>query len=191
MMETIYRIFDYDKELLLYFNGKHADWLDPFMLALSSFTSWSIVCAIIIGIMIYKEGKWRFTAPIALLVTIGVNAALNNVVKHIIERPRPIQVEAWKGVLHAIEKYEQSYSFYSGHSSNSFAMVVFAILYFRNKAFTCISILWALAVAYSRIYLGKHYPIDIVTGIVVGSIVGVICYKLFEFYQKKKLEPKL
>lgn len=190
-MKTIYKIFDYDKELFLYLNSKHAEWLDPIMLVLSSFTSWILVCVVIICLMIYKGGKWRFTAPLALLLTIGVNAALNNFVKFLVERPRPIHVEAWQGIIYAIEEYERSYSFYSGHSSNSFAMAVFALLYFRNKAFTCIAILWATAVAYSRIYLGKHYPIDIATGIICGVVVGMFCYKLFERYQRKKLKPEL
>lgn len=188
-METVYKIFDYDKELLLYINSKHTEWLDPIMLLLSSFTTWIIVCIAIMALMIYKGGRWRFYAPIGLLITIGANAAINNIIKNIVARPRPIHVEAYKGIIHSIETYERSYSFYSGHSSNSFAMILFAILYFRNKTFTCFSLLWAIAVAYSRMYLAKHYPIDVFTGIIVGSIVGIICYKLFESFQEKKLRP--
>lgn len=190
-MKFIYKIFDYDKELFLYLNGKHSEWLDPIMLLLSSATVWALVCLVIVCLMIYKGGRWRFSAPLALLLTIGVNSTLNNLVKFLVERPRPIHVEAWHGVIYAIEKYERSYSFYSGHSSISFALAVFALLYFRNKMFTCLAILWASAVAYSRIYLGKHYPIDVVTGILCGIMVGIFCYKLFELYQKKKLNPKI
>lgn len=190
-MEFIYRIFDYDKELFLYLNSKHITWLDPIMLGLSSFTSWILVCLAIIALMIYRGGRWRFIAPVFMLLNVGMNAAVNNIVKWIVERPRPLHVELWQDTIHVIEKYEESFSFFSGHSSNSFTMVVFASLYFRNKTFSILTVAWALAVAYSRIYVGKHYPIDIICGIFVGIFMGYFGTKIFEVFKKKKLEPKL
>ena len=186
-MEILYRIADWDKEVFLYINSKNVAWLDPIMLALSSFTSWIIVCALIIGFMIYKGGKWRFSAPVFMLLTIGLNSLFNNLIKLLIARPRPLHVEAWEGIIHAIEANETTFSFFSAHSSNSFSMAVFSLLFFRNKVYSCAIIIWAALVAYSRIYVGKHYPVDVMVGIAFGIMMGFLCYKVFDKYKDRKL----
>lgn len=186
-MDILYRIADWDKELFLYINSHHISWLDPIMLALSSFTSWVSVCFLIIIYMLYRGGKKRVMAPIFMLLTIGINSGINHLVKLFIARPRPLQVEAWQGIIHAIEEYETSYSFFSAHSSNSFSMAIFSLLYFKNKKYSYIILSWATLVAYSRIYVGKHYPADVFCGIAFGIMMGFICFKLFERYRDSRL----
>lgn len=122
-----------------------------------------------------------------MLLTIGLNSGINHLIKLIIARPRPLQVEAWQGIIHAIEEYETSYSFFSAHSSNSFSMAVFSLLYFKNKKYSYIITIWAALVAYSRIYVGKHYPVDVLCGIAFGIVMGFLCFKLFERYKETRL----
>lgn len=186
-MEILYRIADWDKEVFLFINSQHISWLDPVMLALSSFTSWVSVCILIIIYMLYRGGRWKITAPLFMLLTIGLNSGINHLIKLIIARPRPLQVEAWQGIIHAIEEYETSYSFFSAHSSNSFSMAVFSLLYFKNKKYSYIITIWAALVAYSRIYVGKHYPVDVLCGIAFGIVMGFLCFKLFERYKGTRL----
>lgn len=188
-MEIFYRILNKDKELFLYINSKHKEWLDPIMLGLSSFEMWIIVCIIILGVMAYKNGHWRIVPPAAMLITIGLNSLINNLIKIIVARPRPLHIAEWNEFIHAIEEYDASYSFFSAHSSNSFSMAVFSLLYFRNKIYSCVILLWATAVAYSRIYVGKHFPIDVVCGIAFGVMMGIMCYKIFDSYRLKRLKP--
>lgn len=185
-MEMIYKIFDWDKNFFLFLNGRHHPWLDYIMLGLSSYLSLAIVCTLIVGFMIYKDRRWGFSVSLFFLLSIGFNALINNMVKWIVARPRPIHIESWQGIIYAIEHYESSYSFYSGHSSFVFCIAAFSSLFFRNKVYGVVILLWALAVSYSRIYLGKHYPIDIACGIVCGALVGICCYRLFEYYRKRK-----
>ncbi len=180
-------IIDWDKELLLYLNSKHYDWLDPIMLGLSSFTSWTIVCLLIIFFMIYKGGVWRKSAPVFLVFSVGACIVLTNILKLFVARARPIHIEAWSDILHAIEEYESSYSFFSSHSSSSYCMAVFSLLFFRNKIYTCAILSWATAVAYSRIYLAKHYPLDILCGMAFGIMIGILGYKIFERYKASRL----
>lgn len=185
-MGLLEQILEWDKELLLFINSKHNAFLDPFMLVISSHTFWAISCALVILFMIWRGGKWRFIAPLAMLLTIGANSLLNTIVKWLVERPRPIHVEAWQGIIHAIEEYEASYSFYSAHSSNSFSFAVFSLLYFRNKYYTCFALAWAAIVAYSRMYLAKHYPLDILCGTLMGILMGYMGYKIFDYFRKKR-----
>lgn len=187
MMDVLYKIADWDKEIFLFINGQHISWLDPIMLGLSSFVSWICMCVLIIMYMLYKGGRWRFVAPLFMLLTIGLNSGINHLVKLIIARPRPLHVEVWQGIIHAIEEYETSYSFFSAHSSNSFSMAVFSLLFFRNKMYGCFILLWATLVAYSRIYVGKHYPMDVFCGIAFGIMMGFLCFKLFERYKESRL----
>ena len=82
------------------------------------------------------------------------------------------------------------YGFFSGHSSNSMAAAVFAGLmlkpYFKNLIF--ILLFWSAVVAYSRIYVGVHYPIDILCGMTFGAISGFIFYKLAKYLLQKFIE---
>lgn len=187
-MDILYRIVDWDKEVFLFVNSQHISWLDPVMLALSSFTTWVSVCILIVLYMLYRGGRWKITAPLFMLLTIGINSGVNHLVKLLIARPRPLQVEAWQGIIHAIEEYETSYSFFSAHSSNSFSMAVFSLLYFRNKTYSYLILIWATLVAYSRIYVGKHYPVDVLCGIAFGIMMGFLCFKLFGYYKENRLK---
>lgn len=190
-MNFLNKVLDLDKELFLYINSKHISWLDPIMLAFSSSIMWVIAFALVVLFLIYRTKKNKLVPAFGMILTIGVNAGINYLVKIWIARPRPLHVEEWNGVIHAIEKYDASYSFYSAHSSNSFAMAVFSLLYIKNRFYSVVILAWALIVAYSRAYVGKHYPFDILCGIIFGSLFGYLGYKLFNYYTTKKLEPQL
>lgn len=185
-MEIIYRIIDKDKELFLFLNSKNATWLDPIMLALSSYIGWIVVFLVMLAIIFYAGGLWRKTASAFFILTVGASALITKIVKEIVARPRPIHNQAWEDMIHAIEKYETSYSFFSSHSATTFAMATFFFLFFKKKKiYGTIALLWAGIVAYSRIYLAKHFPMDIFCGILCGIIVGIIGYKLFEYYKSR------
>ncbi|MCC8094860.1 MAG: phosphatase PAP2 family protein, partial [Tannerellaceae bacterium] len=85
-----------------------------------------------------------------------------------------------------LEETWTSYSFFSGHSSNSFCLAVFTTLYFRNKIYGIAIFAWALAVAYSRIYVGKHYPLDVIVGILFGFLTGWLYYWFYKKYTSSK-----
>lgn len=184
------RVAQIDKELFLYLNSKHLIWLDPIMITLSSYTLWSIVATSILLVMFFRKGKSGRAASLFLLPSFGFNALINNIIKYIISRPRPIHVDAWDGIIRTLEEYDASYSFFSAHSSNSFCVAVFSSLFFRNKRYSIIISLWAVSVAYSRIYVGKHYPLDVLCGIFFGIFTGILGYKLYEYYCIKKIQPK-
>jgi undecaprenyl-diphosphatase len=108
---------------------------------------------------------------------------MTNVFKRGFERPRPCRAEGVMDQMRFIAVRCGLYGFFSGHSSNSMAVAVFAGLllrpYFKNLIF--ILLFWSAVVAYSRIYVGVHYPLDIVCGLAFGAMGGFIFYKLARY----------
>lgn len=185
------KIIEWDKELFLYLNSKHIDWLDPAMLFFSSYLCWILVYLLMATIIYFRLEIWRKTTTLFFLLSVGVSALLTNIVKLIVERPRPIHNQDWINTIHAIEKYSSSTSFFSSHSATTFTMAVFFLLVFRKSAlkiYGYLAIIWAAIVAYSRIYLAKHYPFDVLCGILFGITIGIVGYKLLEYYTKRKTE---
>ncbi|MDR2955562.1 MAG: phosphatase PAP2 family protein [Prevotella sp.] len=181
------KIIDWDKEIFLFLNGKHADWLDPIMLFLSSSLCWVLVFILMTALIYWRSEVWKKTATLFFMLSVGASALFTNLIKLVIERPRPIHNALWKDTIHAIEEYSASYSFFSSHSATTFSMAVFFFLVFRkHKLYGVIAILWATLVAYSRIYVAKHYPSDVMVGIIFGIIMGILGFKLFEYYTKRK-----
>ncbi len=173
---------DWDTELFVYLNSKHHPWLDPVMMLLSTYTAWSILCLLVVLFMIYKD---RIQGKIAALYLVGgivVNLVLNTAVKWMFMRPRPGHEEDLLAYFRQLEEAGNGYSFFSSHSSTSICLAVFTTLYFRNKLYGIAIFIWALAVAYSRIYVGKHYPLDVMLGIIFGLFTGWMAYR---FYLRK------
>lgn len=184
------KLIQWDQELLLYLNSKHTAWLDPVMLVLSSYWCWIIVCLLLVAFIYIKSNGWKKLTSFAFLFSIGMSALLTNLVKMMVGRPRPIHNEEWEGIIHAIEKYSTSTSFFSSHSATTFTMAIFFFLFVShnkiNRIYGYLTIVWAALVAYSRIYLAKHYPSDVAIGTLFGILIGIVGYKLYEYYIREK-----
>jgi len=184
------KIIEWDQELFLYLNSKHISWLDPVMLVLSSYWCWILVCLIMLAFIYVKSSSWKRLTSLAFLLSIGISGLLTNLVKMMVARPRPIHNEAWTGTIHAIEKYSTSTSFFSSHSATTFTMAVFFLIFvFQNKlnrGYGYLAVIWSALVAYSRIYLAKHYPVDVAVGILFGTMIGILGYISLNFYTKRR-----
>jgi len=185
------KLLEWDKELFLLLNSKNVGWLDPIMLFLSSYWGWILACTIMLCLIYFKDSAKNKLASLFFMLSVGMSALLTNIIKLFFERPRPIHNSDWNDAIHAIEKHSTSYSFFSSHSATTFTLAIFFFLFFRNKKlYGTIAILWAAAVAYSRIYVAKHYPFDVICGIIFGILIGISGYKIYEYFEKKrKLSP--
>lgn len=177
----------WDYDLFMYLNSINADRINPVMLFLSAYSTWVVTCAVIIIYMIWKDHKQGLCAALFLLIGIGINSLTNNVVKIIIMRPRPGHNPQLQNFIHQLEDPGNSYSFFSAHSSNSICLALFTTLYFRNKYWGIAIFAGALLVAYSRIYVGKHYPIDVLVGLAYGLFSGCLAYWLYRKYSAGKI----
>lgn len=183
----IEKLVEIDKEIFLFLNSKHQTWLDPLMLALSSYIFWGVLFALFATFIFFKSEKSKIVSVGFYTVAVVMSSLGTNVVKLIIQRPRPIHEEEWEGVIHNIEKHSAAYSFYSSHAATVFCIAMFVWLFFKpQRIYGVVAFLWAIGVSYSRIYVGKHYPGDVLFGTIFGLLCGYVGYKLLEKFVLKK-----
>jgi undecaprenyl-diphosphatase len=173
-----------DQQLFLFLNGLHADWLDPFMWHLSGKWQWIPIYLLFI-FMIHKFYGLKNTI-FAVLVMIALIAISDQVSMHLFKnvflRYRPSQNLDIMDQVHIVNGYRGGkYGFISSHAANFFCMAMFLSNVFKPhvKKITLMLFAWASVVAYSRIYLGVHYPSDILAGALVGSFIGLIGFNIF------------
>lgn len=178
------KIIQLDKELLVFLNGMGSPAFDGLWLIITKQVYWAPVFLFVFYLLQQKLGWKNFGYYIlftALLVVLCDQTA--NLFKHTFERLRPCYDPEVMNVIRIPGKKSPSFSFFSGHAANSMATALFAFLilkkYYRHAY---LLFLFPLIFAYSRIYLGLHFPIDIVTGYAFGATFGFICYKLYSKY---------
>jgi undecaprenyl-diphosphatase len=165
-----------DTELFLFLNGLHADWLDPIMIFISGKLSWTPFYLVLLYLIIknYKKQSILIIIGIILLI-ICSDQISSSVFKPLFERPRPCHNEAIKDLVYLPNGHcGGAYGFISSHACNVFALAVF-ITHVLKKYYSKIGWVmfsWATLVAYSRIYMGVHYPGDVLVGAAVGALIG-------------------
>jgi undecaprenyl-diphosphatase len=180
------KIIHFDKELLVFLNGLGSPTFDGIWLVITKQAYWAPVFLFVFYLLQKKIGWKHFGYYIlftALLILLCDQTA--NLFKTTFERLRPCNDEEIKGLIRCV-KSSPSFSFFSGHAANSMATTVLAynILkkYYKHAY---LLFLFPLIFAYSRIYLGLHFPGDILTGYTFGAIFGFIFFKLYQKYVLK------
>jgi undecaprenyl-diphosphatase len=186
------RLIEIDTEWLLAINGWHAPWADTLMWIISLRVTWIPLYLWMIWAL-YKryrqpaktDNKWLKRIPTGL-VMIGVMVLVvgmadfiaSGILKGWVARPRPSRVPELEGVLHLVNNYRSGrFGFVSSHAANTMAMGLLFSLIWRKKTATIGLMLWVAANCYSRMYLGVHYPGDILGGLIVGSLVALLAYR--------------
>lgn len=174
-----------DTQLFLWLNGLHADWLDMPMYYMSEGLFWIPVYLLILW-MVAKAHGWK----VALLSLLGVALVITmtdrgsvELFKEVFQRYRPSRNADIAHLVHTVNDYRGGkYGFISSHASNYFGVATFIFLMVRKTFVKSAFLLfvWAALIAYTRIYLGVHYPSDIFVGAVFGSLCGWIGYIVFK-----------
>jgi undecaprenyl-diphosphatase len=170
-----------DRNLLVKLNSWHAPWLDPVMFTLTNGLNWLPLFLLVIGVMVYKI-RWQtliilLFAGLVIFLADRISAGL---LKPWFARLRPSHEPGLENFLHFVNGYKGGlYGFVSSHAANAFGIATFLWLILR-KQITWIWIMfpWAIIFSYTRIYLGVHYPFDILGGGVLGALIGLLVYKL-------------
>lgn len=172
----------WDIAVFLFLNDIHSPFWDRVMWWISAKYTWIPLYLFMLG-WIVKKKKW---GSLITLVVIAVLITLSDQIsvrffKEGIMRLRPCHNQELAGIVHIVNgKCGGLYGFVSSHAANTSAIAVFTLLLFKNRIYTYFIILWTLIVSYSRIYLGVHYPGDVLGGIILGLILGWV---VFDFYE--------
>ncbi len=187
-------ILEVDEALFLFLNELNWRWLDPIMFFISGKLEWVWMYLLIIIRLVYKY-KWPgLIALIVLILAVSLNDFITSgLMKPYFERLRPSHDPSLAGMVHILNGYKGGlYSFASSHASNAFTLATFLWLIFKKtEKWVVYLFIWAAVVAYSRIYLGVHYPGDILVGATVGIIVANIMFRLYTLLADKFNWPSI
>lgn len=178
MIEWLDRI---DRQLFIFLNGLHAPWLDGFMLYATD-KMVSIPLYLVMLYIILREFRGDSWAPlVGVLVTVLLaDQVTSSVMKPLFERLRPSRDPELAGLVHIVNGYVGGkYGFASSHAANTFGISFFLWSIFRQRSgWIALLFVWAALISYSRIYLGVHYPGDILAGIAVGLGAAAVGLRL-------------
>jgi len=185
MIEEILKL---DSQLFLFLNNLGSSTFDAFWIFLSYKESNIFFYLSLLIFYFYKESKTIKLSEvfysllfIAIMITITDQTA--NLFKDSFQRLRPCYNESLIDSVRLVkESCGGKYGFFSAHASNSFSLAVFFGLLYKNKFryVICISLLYASLISYSRIYLGVHFPLDILFGGIFGITIGLVIFRIYE-----------
>ena len=183
----IEKILDLDSYLFLFLNNLGSQYYDNFWIFLSRTEANVMVYLVILITYLYsinnkKRTKILFRLIITIAILITISDQTSNLFKDSFQRLRPCYNELISDSLRLVkDSCGGRYGFFSAHASNSFSLAIFFGLLLRssNKLLILLFAIYAFLISYSRIYLGVHYPIDIIVGIIFGTINAIVLYKIY------------
>ncbi len=182
-----------DRSVFLAINGAHAPWADAVMAAVSEMLLWAPLYLFFLYLIRWRWG-WRgllWSVPVIALMILLSDTGSVVLFKNTVQRLRPCHEPDLAGLVHIVNDHcGGRFGFVSSHASNHFAIATFmaGLLGGSPRWATPALVGWALVIAYSRVYLGVHYPGDVIVGAAFGIAVGIGC-ALFYRWLLARIQP--
>ncbi|MBS0011795.1 MAG: phosphatase PAP2 family protein [Bacteroidales bacterium] len=176
-----------DQEFFLFLNSIHSPWWDDVMVIVSGRLTWVPLYVIILVLIAIKYKRTVLLIIPIIILTITASDQLSvHAFKEVFLRLRPCNEPSLEGLVHTVnDRCPGLYGFVSSHAANSFAAAFLSLGLLKKKWFTLFILAWASLVSYSRIYLGVHYPGDILGGALLGALVAYAFLGLFRLLDEK------
>lgn len=173
------RLLEWDRDTFIYLNSLGIERYDGFWSTVTDIATWIplfILFVILFFLKFPKREAWfKLLTLIGLIIFI---TAITHWTKISVARLRPNNTEEINTLIRIL-KTPTDYSFFSGHASSSFSITTLMFLFLRKSIkWAALFFIWPILFALSRIYVGVHFPIDILVGMVVGILSGILFYKL-------------
>ena len=177
-------LIQFDKQLLLAVNGSDSLFLDYLVLILTNAKTWIPLYLGLFYVVVQTHRKhWKeilFILVAAGLCVLLAGAVDDTIVKPLVARWRPTHDPEIGALVDVVNGYRGgNYGFFSAHASNTFSIAMFFSLLMRQRLMTIFLVCWSLINCWTRLYLGVHYPGDILVGLCWGAIVGYSVYRLY------------
>lgn len=183
-MEWILKL---DTRLFLAINGLHNETWDGIMWWISGKITWWPFYLLLLGFLGWRK-KWQL-APMILFIAVVITLADQSSVhlfKNVFQRLRPCHAPALEGLVHLVNnRCGGEFGFISSHAANAFGVATMVSLWIKERWFTFPMFTWALLIGYSRIYLGVHYPGDVMVGALWGALCGWLGFLLFRWVMQQ------
>jgi undecaprenyl-diphosphatase len=192
-----------DKKIFLFLNSFHTPWLDTIAMFSTQTWSWLPLYFFLLYLVIKEFKKESWIVLIGIFITIVLaDQITSSLMKPYFARLRPSNEPSLQDLIHLVKGYNGKlykgglYGFSSGHAANTFGTATFFFLLFRtSQKWIGWLFLWAMVMTYTRIYLGVHYPGDILVGGMIGVACGFTGYKLQRwvkrYREKRKTPPEI
>lgn len=185
-------LMDIDAEALLAVNGLHDLFQDAFWWMVSAKWSSLLLILSLLWILLHKNHRHALLVlGMVILAVLLADQVSSGLIKHLVERLRPTHDPSLENAVHVINGYRGGlYGFVSSHAANFFAIATLILFIMRHRLVAIAMYGWALVQCYSRMYLGVHYPGDILGGIVVGVLAGWLVWRFMRWIQHRYRIPE-
>ena len=179
-----------DKSIFLFLNSMHSPAWDSIMWVISGKLTWIPLYLFILFLLWRTYGKKLLVIFPVIILAVTISDQLSvHAFKEVFMRLRPCHEPSLEGMVHIVNgKCFGKYGFVSSHASNSFVVAVLSLLLLRKRWFTLLILSWATIVGYSRIYLGVHYPGDVICGAMLGALTGYFIFRFYILLDRKLLQ---
>lgn len=181
-------ILDMDRELFLFLNGLNTEWLDPLMMLFTQTQFWVPLYLFLIYLIFKNYGTegWFVLAGVVVTILLA-DQITSSLMKPFFARLRPSHEPSLAGLVHLVDGYAGGrYGFASSHAANTFGTAWFIWKLFGTRyRWIGLMFVWCTLMTYTRVYLGVHYPGDVIVGALVGIGSGAIGWQVYQALRKK------